>query len=447
MAVQNEVGHADWGMYSGVMSFAFLFIALSDLGVNQYTTQKLASEQDRLRELYPSLFSVKLILLIVYPILLLAAGWLWGYNERELYFLLLLCMLNGASQLTQFFRANFQAQQRFKLDSLASVLDRAILLLLVGALFYFGVDIQRFIYSRFLAMVLTMLVFLLVSIKLYGWIRPKIDLKKLREVMKFSLPFALVTVLYSVHDKVDQVMLEKLAGEVPTGLYAAAYRIVDVFSMYLWTVLAIFFARFAFFINDRGEKQKILDFGQVITTLPMAFICIFMQFYGDKLFFLLKDSTGEEMTTMVNCLSVLFAAVFVNSTFIIHGTLLTSTGHIQFVNKAVAVGIFLNIVMNLIFIPTYGAIAAAWSTLASFTLLGITYLFYNQFILKMQVPWKNILRIYLISGATYGIFYGLTYWVAPWYVNTFIAGIGYAGLSLVGGVLNVKELRSWITSK
>ena len=54
--------------------------------------------------------------------------------------------------------------------------------------------------------------------------------------------------------KWDQVMLERMAGDVPTGLYAAAYRWLDAFSMYLWIVLPMFFARFAFFPGD-VERQ------------------------------------------------------------------------------------------------------------------------------------------------------------------------------------------------
>ena len=71
MSVQNVVGHEAWGMYAGLLSFAFLFITLADLGVNQYLTKTLASEPERLQKLYPNLFGLKLVLLAAYPVVML----------------------------------------------------------------------------------------------------------------------------------------------------------------------------------------------------------------------------------------------------------------------------------------------------------------------------------------------------------------------------------------
>lgn len=41
--VQDKIGHAQFGTYMALYSLGFLFIALSDLGVNQYATKTIAS--------------------------------------------------------------------------------------------------------------------------------------------------------------------------------------------------------------------------------------------------------------------------------------------------------------------------------------------------------------------------------------------------------------------
>jgi len=439
--VQNEVGHDDWGMYAELLSFAFLFITLSDLGVNQYLTKTLSASPDQLKTVYPNVFGLKLLLLVGYPAVMLAVGLLMGYPTRELLFLMLLSLVWGGHQLTQFFRSNFQAMQRFKVDSVASVLDRVILLGLVALLFMTTLDIERFVYARLIATGGAMLIFLVVLSRYYGWIAPRLDKLSLGKILKLSIPFALITILNSVHDKVDQVMLGQLYDDHETGLYAAAYRWMDVFSMYLWTVLAIFFARFAFNLYKFKEQEKLLHFGQVIVAIPMIFVCVWTQFEGELLFWLMDESTSAEVVSMTAALQVLFLATWVHSMFVIYGTLLSAANHERFVNLAILGGITINVTLNFIFIPEYGALAAAWSTVASYSLMSIAYVIYTHFRTPIGVPYGKLLKLALATAALYGSFYFLQDLELQWYVDAVIAGVGYLGLVFVLGLVPRGMLR------
>ncbi|MFK7970711.1 MAG: oligosaccharide flippase family protein, partial [Bacteroidia bacterium] len=272
MAVHNAVGNEAWGLYAALLSFAFLFIVLSDLGINQYLTKTLASEPDRLQELYPSLLGLKLVLLALYPLIMAGAGWLIGYRGMSLVWLSALSFMWGLHQLGAYFRANFQALQRFRLDSFASILDRVVLLALVGVLFATGVSVEGFIGMRLLGAGITAGILFWALQRIYGWIAPKMNTADWQRLAKLSLPFALITILNSIHDKIDQVMLERMIGSTETGLYAAAYRIMDMFNMYLWTTQAIIMARFAFHIKSPAEQGKVMRFGQVIVAWPMLFV-------------------------------------------------------------------------------------------------------------------------------------------------------------------------------
>lgn len=429
--VQNAVGHSDWGMYSALFSLGFLFLAISDLGINQYTTKTLASEPEKISSYFPNLLSTKVLLMLLYPLLMIGVGWLLGYRGEELHFLMVLCLLHGLLQVVAFFRANYQALQRFKIDGLLSIFDRLLSLVFVGFLFLTQIDISRFIFARLSAVLLTMVVFYVAVSRLYGWLRPRFEWPLIRRILRLSLPFALVTVLYSIHDKVDQVMLERLYGKEETGLYVGAYRWLDAFTMYLWTVLPIFFARFAFFLHDNQEKERLLHFGQVICALPMIFSCIWVFFYGENLLFLFSDSTPAQLATMTECLKVLFVAAFLNAFFAIFSTLLTSTGHERFINRIVALSILMNIVLNALFIPTYGAVASAWTTVLSYAFMDMAYLIYVERYLDLRVPYGQMMRLVAASVVLCLAFWllGLAGW--PWYVVSALAGLVFAGTALL----------------
>lgn len=428
--VHDAVGHEAWGTYTALFSFAFLFISLSDLGINQYATKSLAAQPELMKSYFPNLFTFKLLLIFLYPILMYFTGWLWGYRSYELYLLVGLSLIHGGNQLLSFFRANLQAAQRFKRDGLLSVLDKVILMGLVIILLLTYVDITRFVYMRLLSIGLTIVFAYVLLSRTYGWLRPRLDRNLITKLVKESLPFALITILYSIHDKVDQVMLERMSGEVETSLYAGAYRWLDAFSMYLWITLAIFFAKFAHHIRESEVLSQLMRMGQRITTLPLVYVSIFMLFYSDKLLFLFTHSTEEQIITMSQSLSLLGIAMLINALFAIYSALLTSTGNEKPVNYILLLGISVNIVLNLIFIPEFGALAAAASTIASFAVVSIIYVFYVHFKLEVKVPFDLLGKLILSAALLYGIFHLLQMTDLHWLAISAIAGVAFGLISL-----------------
>lgn len=444
-SVQDQVSHELWGMYAALLSFGFLFITLADLGINYYTTRTLASTPQQLKAFFPNLLTFKLVLVFVYPFTLGALGWLWGYRETELYFLMILALVHGGTQLMGFFRANIRAMQRFRLDAFLSVFERILLLGLVGLLFVAGLTIERFIYARLAAVMLTALIFYVILMRLYGWLKPRLEMPIIKQIARYSMGLAVVTMLASIHDKVDQVMLYRLAGKAENGLYAAAYRWMDAASMFLWTVLPIFYARFAFHSKDFAEQTRLLRFGQVVSAIPLIYLSVFVFFFGEKLFFQFAQSTDAELITMTACVKVLFLAMLFNAIFSVFSTLLTSTHHERFVNRVTIGVILLNIGLNAWLIPRYGAVASAATTVLSYLIMDLAFVWYIHQKLPVAVPWGQTGKLILLAGLTAGAFalwqsLGLNWlWVSGLSLGSF------GGLILVLGLVDwaqIKSLRS-----
>ncbi|MEO0583964.1 MAG: polysaccharide biosynthesis C-terminal domain-containing protein, partial [Bacteroidota bacterium] len=320
-----------------------------------------------------------------------------------------------------------------------------ILLLITIYLFYTQLDISRFIYARVVTVILAVIVFYGLIIRMYGWFKPKLDIPLVRNIITYSLSLALMTVLYSIHDKVDQVMLERLAGEKENGLYAGAYRWLEAFSMYMWTVLPIFFARFAFYVKDLKEQENLLHKGQIITSLPLTLVSVFVWFYGEKLLFLFDQSSPEEIAVMTQCLQAVFVALWLNGNFAIFSTLLTATGHENAVNIFAGVSIIVNIGLNWYFIPIHGAIASAWTTVISYLILSICYILYFQFRLSIQVPYIQIVKLFILTGVLWLLFYLLDMQGWDWRIVTGIGALAMGGMSFGLRLLSVQMVRELLS--
>lgn len=442
--VQDKIGHAQYGTYAALFSLGFLFNTLSDFGINQYFTKTIAGETGLFEKLFSNIFSLKIIISAIYPFFMLLVGWLLKYQSEELYYLLLLCFAQSFLQLAMFFRANFQAFQQFRIDTFASVTDKIFLIGIVAFLFLHKLDLESYIYARLLSAVFAFVVLFLmlkfsnISIIKFSRIQPS----KLKNILRASFPFALITMLYSVHERVDQVMLERLVGEYTTGLYAAAYRWLDAFMMYLWTILPIFFARFSYLQGNIKEQQQYLNFGQIIICIPMIFISGFVFIYGEKLLWLLGSSNPQEIGIMTGCLKILFISVLVHGFFAIYGTLLSSTGYAIFLNKMMIVSIAINIGLNFLLIPKYGAEAAAFTTLASTLFLSIAYVVYIQTNLEIKIPFITMLKLVMITVVFTGTLYLLSFTSIEWYVNTIISGVVLLLVAYISGLMNISILKN-----
>ncbi len=441
--VQDRLGHGAFGTFMALYSLGFLFLALSDLGINQYSTKTLASQPQLLKRLFPTLFSLKIVLSIIYPVFMLGVGYVLGYNSDQITYLFLLCLLHGIVQINFFFRANFQAFQKFRLDAFASVFDRAILLGIVAFLLLTEIDLNSYILANILSVAVTMIILYILLTRQIGFIAPRWNGRQARDLLKRSFPFAIITVLYSINDKVDQVMLERLLGPdegaLQTSLYAGAYRWVDAVMMYLWTVLPIFFAKFARHIGEEKKLSRLLAFGQPLAAVPMIFTGGFVFLYGEKLLWLFKSSTEAELMVMDSCLHILFIAVVINGFFAIYSTLLTSTNHERFVSWMIAGSILINVSLNFIFIPEFKAIASAWTTVVSYAFLSLSYLYYIQFRMKVRIPFLQLGKLLAMATLFGGAYYALSLTDLKWYLTTGIAAMVLVGLTFALRVVRLKQ--------
>lgn len=437
--VQDTVGHEAYGVFAALFSLSFLFATLSDLGVNQYVTKRLAGEPHKIDEIFPAAFGLKLLLLFLYPVGMTIVGFVLGYEVTELYYLWLLSFFQGGVQLVLFLRANFQAHQNFFVDSFASVLDKLLLIVFLLVLFQIHITVENFIYARLLSMFVAVVLLYFVYASTYGWDKPTAKVNRIVPIIRQSIPFAMITVLYSFNERVDQVMVERLLGGISSGLYAGAYRWLDAIMMYLWIVLPLFFARFAFLKNNRPMLDWTFRIGHVIAFLPMALVSGFVFMYPEKFFLFFQNSTVEEIKIMSDVLKILFVAAVVNGLFAIYSTLLTSIGYEKQTSVMILISVGLNLTLNFIFVPLYGINASACATVSSTILLSFSYAYYLHKKNIITIPFGVILKL----GLAFTLFMLFFYWLGTtsleWYVNTLFAALFLAFVSWLLGLLQFKE--------
>ncbi|QMU31356.1 oligosaccharide flippase family protein [Adhaeribacter radiodurans] len=440
--VQNQMGHAAFGTFAALFSFTFIFTSFTDLGIYHYFTKQMAAVPTFMATHLPVVLPFKTLISLIFPFIMLLAGWAIGYQKEELYYLTLVGFIFTFTQFTQFLRGALQAYQFFNLDSVMSVLERFFLIFIIVVLLYLGITLESYVYARLASVLLAFGILCLLFRKKFGSFPAKWSWQQLIFLLKASFPFAIINLVNGINEKIDMVMLERLASSREAGIYAGAYRWVDAVMMYLWTVLPIFFAKFAAHQHQPLEQQKLLRFGQMVVSIPIIFVCVFVFFYGEKLFWQFSNSSATELSLMHLNLQILFANVCVHGFFAIYANILTASNWELAVSKLVALSIVVNVTLNFIFIPVYGSLAAAVDTLISAVLVSGGYLLYLRPKLNIPVPGDLIFKL-LVSGlALGGIFYGLSFIFTIWWVNTILAGIAFLGVLFLTRVIRIVDLKA-----
>ena len=160
-----------------------------------------------------------------------------------------------------------------------------------------------------------------------------------------------------VLNRTDVLMVGAFLGTTEAGIYNVAVRIADLITFGLAAVNVIAAPMFSqlFAQGKTGELQRIIDLatkGIFLATVPLALIVIAA---GQ----LVLGAFGDEFVAGFPVLTVLLAAQIVNALAGSVGYIMAMTGHQKESARVIGICAVVNVVLNLVFIPIWGAIGAA----------------------------------------------------------------------------------------
>lgn len=367
--VQNVVGTVDYGFYYAVFNFSFLFNILLDFGITNFNNKNISQNNHLLNKHFSRIVVLKFLLAVIYLIVTLGAGLIWGYDSRQMFILLILAFNQFLISFILYLRSNISGLLHFKTDSFMSVLDRLLMIFICGILLWGHVtstkfQIEWFVFSQTAAYTITAMVALFIVGKKASFSKLNWNTAFFFMIIKKSFPFAILVLLMTFYNRIDSVMIARmLPGELghgQTGIYAMAYRLLDASNMiaYLFAVLLLpIFAR----MIKLGESVKgMLKLSFTILFILSLSIATFSFFYSYQLMELLYNHNVKDSADVFRLLMIDFVAI---STTYVFGTLLTANGNLKALNWLAAAGMVINIGLNLFLIPRYMAFGAAIASL------------------------------------------------------------------------------------
>lgn len=377
MTVQNRVGPEAYGLYFGLLNLSFLINILLDLGIINFNNRQIAQHPEQIADRFGALASIKLVLAIFYAMVLFGVTFLLGYDAYAFKLVALLAVNQFLLSFILFLRSNISGLQLFRTDALLSVIDKLAMIGMVGWLLFSAVgqqwfSIEAFIISQTFAFLITVVIGWSVLYRRGAKFHWTFSVVSFKAVIRETWPYALLILLMGLHNKVDGVMLERLAGAKSAGIYAAAYRLIEAFTQVGFLFAVLLLPMFSRLISTREKVQPLLlaAFSIAITLAIGAIVPGVVFSYELMALFYVHEIFATAATFM--WLVGGFAGYIMSYVF---GSLLTANGSLRTLNRIAAIGLSINVVMNLVLIPTFGTIGAAITTLITQLLTALAQLY------------------------------------------------------------------------
>ncbi|MEY3083824.1 MAG: hypothetical protein RL037_4 [Bacteroidota bacterium] len=403
---QNALGHAEYGLYFSLLNFSLLFNSLLDFGINNFTTRRVAQQPHKAKKLFGTIFIFRILLFVIYLLILITSGFLIGYDARAISILLLLGINQFIILCIAYFRSHFAGFHYFRLDALLSVLDR-FLLIIIGCYFLFfyrmNLSIETFVWIQFYTYILSFIIGYILFVRYIDKPIFRMNITLSIAILKRSIPYAILIVLMLVYSRIDSVLLERLHenGAEQAGIYAQGYRLLDAFYMFGMIFAGLLFPMFSRYLSENKTAiyPLLKSAGDLLIggAILIAVICI----YNSQFLLSLIYEDYQEAIVPFQWLILSFIAICMNFIF---GTLLTASGNLKVLNWISFTGIVLNIVVNIILIPKYGALGAAITTFLTQFFTAILQCFYAVKYFSIPLYFKHLIKyplfILLLIGSS-----------------------------------------------
>ena len=379
--VQNLLGSENYGLYYSLFNLSFILSVIIDPGITNYNNRHIAQNEHLISEYFSKITYTKFLLSILYIISVGIYAVSVGFSSYEFELCALLVLGQIFNSFTLYNRSNLAGLHLFKTDTFISILDKLLMIILCAPILFFGFYTEHFNIKTFI--LLQTISFAGSALISFYFVKShtnyfKFNAKKSEviSVLKKSYPFAILASLMLVYSKADTVLLKELHpfGNEQVGIYAAAYRLIDALNMIAVLFSGLLYPIFSKMIKDNVNLTGLMRTAFSVLVLPSLVFAIFGMMNAKEIMNLLTKNHFVESSEIFKI--ILFSFVFICNSYVF-GTLLTANGNIRLLNKIALLAVIANFTLNAIFIPEYGALASAYTSLITFGLVSLLQLYFS----------------------------------------------------------------------
>jgi len=444
--VQNQLGTEVYGNYFSFFQYAWIFSAVADMGITSLNNRLISEQPSRLSFYLHNLIFFKIILSIIVFVAMILIGKLIGYSTQELGLLSLVAINILTMSFYSFLRSNITGLHLFTSESILSVLDKFIMVVICSS--FLWITFLQSYFDIYVFAGIQIFGYFVSSVVVYFLLKPhvkrhnkKLNFKFISKFVRTSAPYALLVLLMSLYTRTDSVLLERMLpdGNHQNGIYASGFRILDAFNMFAVLMASFLLPIFSRNIFKKQMLQPIVKQSFLFLLFPILGLMAFMVAYYKDIYALLYHSIPVEEGANV---FILFVACFIPmSLSFIFGTLLTAKGKIKKLNYISVLALVFNIGLNIYFIPTYKSLGVAVIAVLTQSLVLVIQIYYCVQIFNFKIQISTVLKFVFLLVLALSLGFIFHYFTVPLILGLLLIGLVLLGFYFLFKFVQIEQIK------
>lgn len=428
----------DYGIVNTFTAYVSIVSIVISFALHSSIKNAKIDYKDRLKEYESSLLVIILINAVFLSIVALIFGnFLFEILSLEKSFLVELIVVEsfGLSLIT-YYNCVLSVEYRFGeylILSLAySVMGIGLSIIL--ALFVF--PSQRWLGRILGTLVSAVIIAVYIIVRLFKSARPTVNTKFWKYGLKISLPIVPHGLSQIVLSQFDRLMINSTIGSVEAGLYSFAYNVGSIFTV-VATSLDTAWTQWFFDLMSLNKYEKIKRTANLYCGI-VAIGAVVLLLISPELIMLMG---GKKYTDSIDAAFPIVLAMFFSYMYFFPASIEYYYKKTNLIAIGTITAAVLNIILNAIFIPRFGYIAAAYTTIACYFIYYIahtilSYFVHGKWIYDMKVHFAVVALVTIIMVLCLLI---KDYWIIRYLVLLLmVIAIG------IVGILNKKYIFNFI---
>lgn len=394
------LGPVGFGKYSFVFAYLSFFLILADLGLQPILVREMSRDKSIAPKLIGNAYIIKLILTVFAVALSMVVIKSMHYPMDTTTYVYIATFTILFISFSEFYAAIFQANLRMEYNVIAKLVFKVLSAgLIIWIIFSHGTLTQIILALVFSEMAKTLISYLFSR----KFVRPRfsIDFGLLKYLFTAALPLALSSVIWIIYYQIDMIMLSVMQGDAAVGIYSAAHKLFEPFSLIpVALMMSLFPIMSASFKASEGRLIKSYRLGikyLLISALPVA---IGTAIISDRIILLVYGTEFADSTTVLQILVCALIFAFANSLLL---KLLIAMDKQKLNTVCIGFCAIVNVTLNFILIPVLSYNGAAIATVVTSAVLFIAcFYFVSKYFIVLPV--HKILVKPAISGLVMAIF-------------------------------------------
>lgn len=359
----RALGVSDFGLLTAALAYFSIISSIADLGFSRFLIREVAKDRAKASQLLWNISLLRLTLTSVLFAIFAVGLYILDADKMRVSLILLatIAILPQAIALT--FDAIFVGIRKLQFSA-ASLLMSSLATAALG--FYLvrsGFGPMGAVNALILGQVIYVTSLLYFLFKNEKPIFSAVNLTIIKKIIGGSLPYGLLGILGLLYFRIDTILLSYLKGNYETGIYGAAYKFLEGIIFIPGAFSAALFPALAKLHDGNKGEMKRLYFKSLKLMGAIGMILFFSYFLILPEIIKIFLPNYLQAVEAVRILSLAIPFIFLATPGV--QVLFSSEKYLKTVILLSLFTLGFNVILNLIFIPKFGFIAASWITVLS----------------------------------------------------------------------------------